>query len=54
MPGTARIDSPGILHHVRVRDIERGNIFLNDGDRSDFLDRLKTACAGGVAKYWGG
>jgi putative transposase len=40
MPRTARIDIPGLLQHVIVRGIERRDIFLDDGDRRLFLERL--------------
>ena len=40
MPRLARLDAPGILHHVMGRGIERKKIFINDTDRSDFIDRL--------------
>jgi REP element-mobilizing transposase RayT len=40
MPRLARLDAPGILHHVIGRVIERKKIFFNDTDRSDFIDRL--------------
>jgi hypothetical protein len=40
MPRLARLDAPGILHHVIGRGIERKKIFFNDTDRSDFMDRL--------------
>ncbi|MDA3903792.1 MAG: transposase [Desulfuromusa sp.] len=40
MPRTARLDAPGILHHVMIRGIERRNIFRNNKDRNDFLERL--------------
>ena len=40
MPGKARIDAPGALHHVNVRGIERRKIFRSDYDRKNFLDRL--------------
>ncbi len=30
---------PGISHHVMGRGIERKEIFINDTDRSDILDR---------------
>jgi REP element-mobilizing transposase RayT len=36
----ARLDAPGVAHHVMVRGIERRRIFQNDEDRSDFLARL--------------
>ncbi len=51
MPRMARIDTPGALHHIIVRGINRKKIFFDDPDRDDFLDRLdgilvdsKTSC----------
>ncbi len=51
MPRQARIDTPGALHHVIVRGIERRKIFRDDQDRYAFLERLglileqtQTAC----------
>ncbi len=40
MPRSARIDIPGLLHHVIVRGIERSDIFLDDDDRRSFLERF--------------
>jgi len=40
MPRKARIDAPGALHHIICRGIERGDIFKDDIDRNNFLDRL--------------
>jgi len=40
MPRTARLDAPGVLHHVMIRGIEGRKIFRNNKDRDDFLDRL--------------
>jgi putative transposase len=40
MPRSARLDAPGVLHHVMGRGIERQPIFLSDEDRNDFLSRL--------------
>ena len=42
MPRLARLDAPGVLHHLMIRGIERRKIFRNDKDRQDFLDRLST------------
>ncbi len=42
MPRIARLDAPGVLHHIMIRGIERRKIFRNDKDREDFLDRLST------------
>lgn len=40
MPRQARLDAPGVLHHVMVRGLERQLIFREDVDRADFLARL--------------
>jgi putative transposase len=40
MPRLARLDAPGVLHHLMIRGIERRKIFWNNRDRLDFLDRL--------------
>ena len=40
MPRSARLDSPGILHHVIIRGIERRKIFRDDDDRDDLVERL--------------
>ena len=42
MPRKARIDAPGALHHVIVRGIEKRDIFWDDHDRNNFLERLAT------------
>jgi len=39
MPRQSRIDTPGALHHIITRGIERV-IFDDDQDRHDFLERL--------------
>lgn len=51
MPRLARLDAPGVLHHVIIRGIERRNIFEDNTDRDDLLSRLgellpatKTSC----------
>jgi hypothetical protein len=40
MPRHARIDIPGLLQHVIVREIEKSRIFIDDQDREAFLARL--------------
>jgi REP element-mobilizing transposase RayT len=40
MPRLARLDAPGVLHHVMGRGIERKKIFYSDIDRNDFINRL--------------
>ena len=42
MPRKSRIDAPGSLHHIIVRGIERGVIFLDEGDCRNFLSRLSS------------
>lgn len=42
MPRLARLDAPGVLHHIMIRGIERRNIFRIKKDREDFLKRLST------------
>ena len=44
MPRTARLDAPGVLHHVMIRGIERRKIFRNNKDREDFIERLEILC----------
>ena len=36
----ARLDAPGVLHHVMARGIERRPIFIDDRDRDEFVRRL--------------
>jgi REP-associated tyrosine transposase len=40
MPRQARIDTPGVLHHIILGGIERCKIFRDDRDRYNFLERL--------------
>jgi len=40
----ARLDTPGALHRVIERNIERTRIFCINADREDFLDRLGDLC----------
>ncbi|MCP4756330.1 MAG: transposase [Proteobacteria bacterium] len=52
MPRAARLDAPGVLHHVIGRGIEKKKIFLNDRDRKDFLSRIaQIANAGSMEVY---
>jgi putative transposase len=51
MPRAARLDAPGVLHHIIIRGIERRKIFRDAKDRENLLERLgsllletKTAC----------
>ena len=45
MPRQARIDIPGLLQHVIVRGVARTDIFLDDEDREDFVQRLSCLLA---------
>ena len=45
MPRQSRIDAPGALHHIIARGIGRRNIFDDDHDREQFLERLDTIIA---------
>ena len=40
MPRQARLDIPGLLQHVIVRGIERRNIFRDNTDRKNFIERF--------------
>ncbi|MDF1590869.1 MAG: transposase [Desulfobacterales bacterium] len=40
MPRKARIDAAGALHHIICRGIEKTDIFRDDIDRNNFVDRL--------------
>lgn len=40
MPRLARLDTPGVLHHIMIRGIERRKIFRDNKDRNDFIERL--------------
>ena len=40
MPRLARLDAPGVLHHVIIRGIERGDIFKDNKDKENLFARL--------------
>ena len=40
MPRAARLDTPGLLHHVMIRGIERREIFSDNKDRENLIERL--------------
>lgn len=51
MPRLARLDAPGVIHHIIIRGIERRKIFRDNHDRENLLERLgkllletKTGC----------
>jgi putative transposase len=48
MPRQARLDAPGILHHVmiRIRGIESSPIFKDDQDRQDFISKAGMVAQG--------
>ena len=41
MPRLARLDAPGVLHHVIIRGIERKKIFRDSTDHDDLLARFE-------------
>lgn len=40
MPRGARLDVPGHMYHVMSRGIERGQIFFDEADYTDFMERF--------------
>jgi len=57
MPRSARLDSPGTLHHVIIRGIERRSIVNDNRDREDFVSRLgrlamEARGQASVIRYW--
>ena len=40
MPRMSRLDTPGLLHHIIIRGIQRRKIFNDDKDRENFIERL--------------
>ncbi|MDI6687721.1 MAG: transposase, partial [Desulfobacterales bacterium] len=40
MPRKSRTDAPGAFHHIIARGIERSDIFKDNADRNNFLNRL--------------
>ncbi len=52
MPRGPRLDSPGTLHHVIVRGMERSPIVSDDYDRDDFVSQMgRLSKATGTAVY---
>jgi len=56
---TARLDAPGVLHRVMIRGIERREIFQNNKDREDLIERLpqgrrRELTGGGLIRSLGG
>jgi putative transposase len=52
MPRLARLDAPGVLHHVMGRGIKRRKIFRNDSDRNDFIDPISVLCQAGAMEVY--
>ncbi len=53
MPRLARLDAPGVIHHVMIRGIERRKIFRNNKDRNDMMDRLTDLLPATNTICWG-
>lgn len=52
MPRQARLDTPGALHHIMVRGIDKSTIFDDDEDKTRFLERLgRCVGEGGCSVY---
>jgi REP element-mobilizing transposase RayT len=52
MPRNARLDAPGVLHHVMGRGLDRQSIFRDEHDQDDFVRRLAgLAEAGALTIY---
>jgi len=45
MPRQARLEAPGMVHHVILRGIKRGQIVAGREDRKSFLGRLGLSLA---------
>jgi hypothetical protein len=50
MPRKSRIDAPGALHHVIARGIKRENIFFDETDKNNFLNRLSALLKDSIIK----
>ncbi len=46
MPRQARLDIPGLIHHVMARGIEGRDIFRDNDEREGFLHRLTDIVSG--------
>ena len=44
MPRKIRVESPGAIYHIMSRGNRRGEIYLDDVDRQDFIKTLAEAC----------
>ncbi len=47
----ARLDATGALHHIMLRGINKGDLFVDDVDRKKFLDRLGQVAEGRCVVY---
>ncbi len=46
MPRRARLDAPGILHHVMIRGIDKRRIVNDVADRKNFVERMGELAVG--------
>ena len=51
MPRQARLDSPGTLHHVIVRGIEKRDIVKDKHDRKNVVSRLYPCVRAGIGSF---
>jgi putative transposase len=52
MPRQARLDIPGALHHIMVRGINKADIFDDEQDKTQFLERLVDNCQDIVDRFY--
>jgi len=52
MPRLARLDAPGVLHHIIIRGIERRKIFRDDQDKDNFREPQMRLCRLEVAHFF--
>ncbi|ABL66214.1 hypothetical protein [Chlorobium phaeobacteroides] len=50
MPRGPRLDSPGTLHHVIIRGVEKREIVADDKDRGIFVSRMRAMSAKGTLR----
>jgi hypothetical protein len=51
MPRLARLNAPGVFHHIIIRGIERRMILRNKRDRENFLEGLVFLGGAGNGKF---
>jgi hypothetical protein len=44
LPKISRLEAPGVVHHVMTREIQRRNVFRDNKDRKDVIERPEILC----------